>query len=179
MRTWFIRSVTGAILASSLATSLPALAVDMFIKLGEIKGESVDDKHKGDIDVLAWSWGVSQPAARTGTGVAGKATVNALVLTKFIDASSPLLFQSAVQGTQLKEAVFVARKTGGRSAVEFIKIRLKGVSVASVKPAGSAGQDRFTEEITLVFSSAEYTYVTQKPDGTAGPAVSASWGGPG
>ncbi|MCK9688689.1 type VI secretion system tube protein Hcp, partial [Scleromatobacter humisilvae] len=35
------------------------MAMDMFIKIGSLKGESVDKTHAGEIDVLAWSWGMS------------------------------------------------------------------------------------------------------------------------
>jgi type VI secretion system secreted protein Hcp len=176
MRTWITRTITGALLASSLAVALPALAaMDMFIKLGDIKGESLDSKHKDEIDILSWSWGVSNSTSVRAAGAAtGKATVNSLVLTKYIDASSPLLFQSAVKGTVLKEATFVVRKSGGKT-IEFIKIKLTDVFIASVKPGGSSNQDRMTEEITLVFGGAEYSYTPQRPDGSAGGAVTVAW----
>lgn len=180
MRRWFNRTVLGAILASSLVSTVPAFAaMDMFIKLGSIKGESVDSKHKDEIDVLSWSWGVSQsvtPSSTKTVGAAsGRANVNALVITKYIDSSSPMLFQSAVQGSRITDALFVVRKTGGKAPLDFIKIKLKDAIITSVKPGGSAGQDRFTEEITIVFTSVEYSYVPQKLDGSSGTAVTATW----
>jgi type VI secretion system secreted protein Hcp len=170
MSNWIQKSVVGAVLAGSLAATQPVrAAVDMFIKISDIKGESSDDKHKGEIDVLSWSWGTAR-----GGAAAGKATVNALVITKYIDASSPILFQQVIQGKTLSEATFVIRKAGGRP-LEYVKIRLKNVVVTSVKPGGSGGQDRHTEEVSLTFSGADYTYVPQKADGTAGAAVTYSW----
>ena len=44
------------------------MASDTFLKVGDIKGESADDKHQEEIDVLAWSWGVVQTASASGTG---------------------------------------------------------------------------------------------------------------
>jgi type VI secretion system secreted protein Hcp len=177
MSNWIQKSVAGAMLAGSLAATQPVqAAVDMFIKISDIKGESADDKHKGEIDVLSWSWGVTQSGARAAGAAAGKATVNTLTITKYIDASSPLLFQTAIQGKRIAEATFVVRKAGGKQ-LEYIKIKLKDVVVMSVKPGGSGGQDRFTEEVSLNFSGAEYSYITQKPDGSAGPAITTNWSG--
>ena len=36
------------------------MASDIFAKIGDIKGESLDSKHKGEVEVLSWSWGISQ-----------------------------------------------------------------------------------------------------------------------
>jgi type VI secretion system secreted protein Hcp len=150
----------------------------MLIKLGDIKGESVDSKHKDEIDILSWSWGVtSANTSHVSSGAgAGQSTVNALVLTKYIDQSSPLIFQSAVKGTAIKEATFVIQKvSGGSRPIEFIKIRLTDVFVVSVKPGGNTSQDRQSEEIMLQFGSAEYSYTPTKADGSPGAAVTVSW----
>ncbi len=175
MTSWMKRSVKGAMLACSLLVALPALAAqDMFLKLGDIKGESSDSRHAGEIDVLTWNWGATQSlAAGARTLAAGKANINALVLTKVIDTSSPRLFESVVQGKHIPEAVFVVRKAGAKP-LEFLKIKLHDVLVVSVKPSGN-NNDRPMEEVSLQFSSAEYSYVPQKADGSAGPAVTYAW----
>ena len=36
------------------------MAFDAFLKLDGVKGESFDNTHKGEIDILSFSWGVSQ-----------------------------------------------------------------------------------------------------------------------
>ena len=72
------------------------MAVDMFMKIKTITGESVDKKHKDEIDVLAWSWGMSQ----SGTthmgpgGGSGKVNVQDLSFTKYVDGSSNALILS-------------------------------------------------------------------------------------
>jgi type VI secretion system secreted protein Hcp len=150
----------------------------MLIKLGDIKGESVDSKHKDEIDILSWSWGVTSAYSShvsSGAG-AGASTVNALVLTKYIDQSSPIIFQNAVKGTLIKEATFVIQKvSGGSRPIEFIKIKLTDVFVTSVKPGGTNGDDRQKEEIMLQFGSAEYSYIPVRSDGSPGAAVTVSW----
>ena len=144
------------------------MSVDMFIKIGDIKGESVDDKHKGEIDVLAWSWGMSQSGTTHagGGGGAGKVNVQDISFTKHIDSSSSVLMMSACLGTHHPEATLVVRKAGGKEAIEYIKIKLKEVLVTSVSTGGSGGEDRLTENVTLNFAEFEYAYQPQKTDGS-------------
>ena len=83
------------------------MASDQFIKIGSLKGESKDDKHKDEIDVLAWSWGMSNSgSAQSGGGAgSGKANVQDLSLTKYIDKCSPDLMLFACNGKHIDEAV--------------------------------------------------------------------------
>lgn len=151
------------------------MSLDMFLKIDTVKGESTDDKHKDEIDVLAWSWGLSQPAAPIGGGSgAGKVSVQGLSLTKYIDKSSPTLMLSTCNGKHFKQAMLTVRKPGTR-ALEYFKITMKDVLVSSVSMGGSAGEDRLTENITLNFSSFKEEYTPQKPDGSGEAVVSAGW----
>ena len=144
------------------------MAVDMFIKIGALKGESVDNTHKGEIDVLAWSWGMSQSGTTHtgGGGGAGKVSVQDISFTKYVDASSNVLIKSVCDGTHHPDATLVVRKAGG-TAIEYIKIKMKEVIITSVSMGGSGGEDRLTENVTLNFAEFEYDYTPQKPDGTA------------
>ena len=88
------------------------MAVDMFLKLGDVKGESVDNKHKDEIDVLSWSWGMTQSATthHGSGGGAGKVAVHDLHITKKVDKSSPVLTLACCTGKHYKEALFTVRK---------------------------------------------------------------------
>ena len=94
------------------------MAVDMFIKIDDIKGESTDAKHKDEIDVLSWTWGVTQSGtSHTGTGGgAGKVQVSDLTFTKIVDRSTPILLKSSCSGKHLKSAVLIVRRAGGTPA---------------------------------------------------------------
>lgn len=144
------------------------MAVDMFIKIGDIKGESRDDGHKEEIDVLAWSWGMSQSGnAHLGGGAgAGKVNVQDISFTKYVDASSHLLMKTCCTGAHYDEATLTVRKAGGK-AVEYIIIKLKEVFVSSVSTGGSGGEDKLTENVSLNFAEFEYAYTPQKADGSA------------
>ena len=153
------------------------MAVDMFIKLGDIKGESKDDTHKDEIDVLAWSWGMSQSGSWSvgGGGGAGKVNVQALSLTKFIDASSASLMTHCCNGEHIKEGTLVVRKAGGKKPLEYVKITMKKILVTSVSTGGSGGEDRLTENVTLDFAHVKLDYFEQKDDGSGAPAKTLTW----
>jgi hypothetical protein len=118
----------------------------MFIKFDGIDGESVDAKHAKSIDVLAWSWGMSQSGTtHTSTGGgAGKVNVQDLSLTKYIDKSSTVLMTHCATGKHIPKAVLTVRKAGDKP-LEYLVITLKDLHhqfrcVRSGLPA--AGQDR-------------------------------------
>jgi type VI secretion system secreted protein Hcp len=152
------------------------MAVDMFIKIADIKGESSDDKHKDEIDVLAWSWGLSQSGTlHSGTGGgAGKVNVQDLSLTKWVDLSSPNLLKFCCSGKHLKEAILTVRKAGDKP-VEYIKMTLSPVLITSVSTGGSGGEDRLTENVTLNFGAVKFEYTSQKPDGSPDKTIPMGW----
>jgi type VI secretion system secreted protein Hcp len=152
------------------------MAVDMFIKIGDIKGESKDDKHKESIDVLAWSWGLSQSGtfALGSGGGAGKVSVQDISLTKYVDASSTALIVAACKGTHIKQAVLTVRKAGD-TPLEYIKITLDSVLVSSLSTGGSGGEDRLTENVSLNFAKFKLEYTTQAETGGKGTTSTAAW----
>ena len=90
------------------------MASDIFAKIGDIKGESQDDKHKDEIEVLSFSWGVANAGVVSpgGGGGAGKATFQDLSIVHHIDKASPLLFKACATGTHIKDAIITHRKAG-------------------------------------------------------------------
>src|SRR5580765_5539682 len=100
------------------------MAADIFAKIGEIKGESLDDKHKDEIEVLSFSWGVSNAMniLSGGGGAAGKATFHDLSFVHNIDRASPLLMQACATGAHLPEATITQRKAG-KGQQEFLIVK--------------------------------------------------------
>lgn len=153
------------------------MAVDMFIQIGDIEGESEDSVHKGKIDVLAWSWGMSNSGTTHtgGGGGSGKVSVQDISVTKYVDASSNALIMSACKGTHHPEALLIVRKAGG-SPVEYIKIKMEEVIITSVSTGGSGGEDRLTENVSLNFAKFKYEYQPQDKTGAElGGAKEAGW----
>lgn len=152
------------------------MAVDMFLKLADVSGESKDDKHKGEIDVLAWSWGMSQSGTtHLGSGGgSGKVNVQDLSFTHYVDKSSAPIMMGCANGKHFKTATLVVRKAG-ENPVEYIKVDLEEIIIAAVQTGGSGAEDRLTENVTLNFSKVHVTYTPQKDDGTADAAIEAKW----
>ncbi|QPK63340.1 type VI secretion system tube protein Hcp [Methylomonas sp. LL1] len=152
------------------------MAYDMFLKIAPIKGESVDHKHKGEIDVLAWSWGMSNSGyAHVGGGAgAGKVNVQDLSLTKWVDKSSTYLMETCCNGKHFDEAILVVRKAGEKP-VEYLTITMNEVFITSVSTGGSGGEDKLTENVSLNFRKVKVKYIEQTAQGGEGDKPDMSW----
>jgi type VI secretion system secreted protein Hcp len=142
------------------------MASDIFAKLGDIKGESLDDKHKDEIEVLSYSWGVAN-AGSMGYGSGGgegKAQFHDLSFTHKIDKASPVLMQACATGVHLKEATITHRKAG-KGQQEFLVIKMNDVIVTSVSH-GSNGADGASENVSIAFAKVNVEYKPQKADGS-------------
>ncbi len=153
------------------------MAVDMFIKLQGIEGESKDSKHPNEIDVLAWSWGVTQSGSfhHGGGGGSGKANFQDLSFTKWVDKSSPILMLHCASGTHIPVVDLVVRKAGDKP-LEYIKIKLEKVIVSSLSTGGSGGESKLTENVSLNFAKVTVNYQEQSATGAAeGGEVPFTW----
>ncbi len=177
------------------------MAVDFYLKIDTVEGESEDAAHQGWIDVLSFSWGVSQPAFKMAIGVgagtgSARAAFKPLTIIKQVDKASPLLFRQSANGRRIPSATLevVLRLEGDRAghvlyAYKFEEILVTSVSVsgetsddtgaATDRPSASAttggGDDRPLESVTLNYSRMQVTYTGIQPDGTAAPPIRAGW----
>jgi type VI secretion system secreted protein Hcp len=142
------------------------MASDIFAKIGDIKGESLDDKHKDEIEVLSFSWGVTNPAVISGGGGggAGKATFHDLSIVHNLDKASPLLLRACATGMHIKDAVITHRKAG-KGQQEYLIVKLNDVIITGVTHGGSPGQ-AISENVTLAFAKVDLEYKPQKADGS-------------
>jgi type VI secretion system secreted protein Hcp len=152
-------------------------AVDYFLKLDGIEGESQDHKHKGEIDLESWSWGASQSGTSHGGGGggAGKVSMQDFHFVMKINKASPKLMLACSGGDHIKKATLICRKAGTQQQ-EFLKIDFTDLLVSSYQTGGSGHSDIVpTDQISLNFAKIEIEYKEQKPDGTLGGAVKAGW----
>ena len=152
------------------------MAVDMFLKIDSVDGESRDKAHGKEIDVLAWSWGMSNSgSAHVGGGAgAGKVNVQDLSFTKYIDKSTPDLLLACCNGKHFDKATLIVRKAGA-TPVEYLKIKMQEVFVTAVSTGGSGGEDRLTENVSLNFAVVNVDYTPQDAKGAAGTAIPFGW----
>lgn len=155
------------------------MALDIFMNMGaKIKGESRDKVQgpKGDIDVLAWSWGMSQSGSTHmgGGGGAGKANFQDLSFTKYIDKASNALMTALAKGSHIDKCILLVRKAG-EGQQRYIQIDLEEVLVTSVSIGGSGGEDRLTENVTLNFGKVTFHYAVQDSKGGVGADATFAW----
>lgn len=148
------------------------MASDIFAKIGDIKGESLDDKHKDEIEVLSFSWGVTNAqviSAGGGGAGAGKATFQDLTFVHTLDKASPSLLKACASGTHIKDAIITHRKAG-KGQQEYLIVKLNDVFITGVTHGGSSGQP-ISENVTLAFAKVDLQYKPQKPDGSLDAGV--------
>jgi type VI secretion system secreted protein Hcp len=148
------------------------MAVSIFARIGTIQGESQDDKHKDEIEVLSWSWGVSQSGTIVhggGGGGAGKASFQDFNFTHYVDKASPVLMTACATGEHIKDATITVRKAG-EDEQEYLVIQMTDVLVTSVSTSGSEG-DTPMEAVALAFAKVDLEYTPQKSDGSLDAGV--------
>src|SRR5262245_3679650 len=148
------------------------MASDIFAKIGDIKGESFDDKHKGEIEVLSWSWGVAQSGtmAHGGGGGTGKASFNDFNFTHHIDKASPALLRACATGEHIKDATITVRKAG-KGQPEFLIIKMNDIVITSVALSAAGDAVTTSESVALQFAKVDLEYKPQKPDGSLDAGV--------
>ena len=151
-------------------------AVDYFLKIDGIEGESTDDKHKNEIDIESWSWGEanSGASAQGGGGGAGKVSMQDFAFTMTVNKASPKLILACASGQHIKSAALTCRKAG-KEQQEYLVIKFSDLLISSYSTGGSSGAVIPTDSISFNFSKIEYEYSPQKEDGTLGSKVPVHW----
>jgi type VI secretion system secreted protein Hcp len=155
------------------------MALDAYLQIGDIKGESTDDKHKGWIEVSHVDWSVNQPRAASvstaGGHTNGKADLSEVTFTKLADLSSPILFQHCAMGKTIPKAVLeFYRADGEGKPICYFKLELENVMVSNFHPnSGNGGT--LAETVHLAYAKIKATYTQQKISGGAGGSTVGGW----
>jgi len=152
-------------------------AVDYFLKIDGIKGESHDAKHKDEIELESFSWGETNTGgmAAGGGGGAGKVQMQDFHFVMKMNKASPLLLLACASGQHIKQAILTCRKAG-KEQQEFLKITFTDLLCSSYQTGGSAGSDVIPmDQVSLNFAQMKMEYKPQKADGTLDAAVTAGW----
>ena len=151
-------------------------AVDYFLKIDGIEGESEDAKHGKEIEVLQWNWGESQAGSMAhGTGGgAGKVSMQDFHFTMKANKASPKLFLACANGEHIKSAVLTCRKAG-KEQQEFLKYTFTDILISSYSTGGNSGDLIPVESISFNFTKIETAYKVQNADGTLGAEFKAGY----
>jgi type VI secretion system secreted protein Hcp len=142
------------------------MASDIFAKLGDIKGESADDKHKDEIEVFSFSWGITHPGS-SGAGAgqpSDRVAFKDLSIVHRIDKASPALMRACATGKHLDEAIITQRKAG-KTQHEYLIIKMNDVTITGVVPESTSGEAG-SEVVSLTFGKVHLEYRPQRPDGS-------------
>ena len=157
---------------AAVAGPAPVLA-ETFLKLGDIQGESVDNKHKGEIEVLSFSQSfVNTLAIGTGGGGAGKVECGAITMMKSIDSSSPLLLKGVATGQHFPQATITFRTAGGKNAEEYYVITMKDIFITELSQTDSSDPNKIFEKLVINARSFDFKYTPITVKGTLGKPVS-------
>jgi type VI secretion system secreted protein Hcp len=150
------------------------MAIDTHIKFDGVEGEATHVDHKGEIEVLSWSWNVHNagPSPGGGSGT-GKAVAGQLNFMHTYDKASPVLAKKCAQGVHFSQAVITARKSG-EGQKDFLKITMKEVFVTSVAPSGSV-DGGIAEGVAMSYGAIDFSYKPQDSAGRLGAEVNFGW----
>jgi len=141
------------------------MSSDIFAKIGDIKGESVDAKHKDEIELLSFSWGVTNSGTiGSGGGGAGRETFRDLSIVHNVDKASPRLLAACATGLHLKDATITQRKAG-KGQQEYLIIKMNDVIITGVTLSDTSGEAG-SETVSLAFAKVDLEYKPLKPDGS-------------
>ncbi|MES2116703.1 MAG: type VI secretion system tube protein Hcp [Pseudomonadota bacterium] len=155
------------------------MAIDVYLYIEGIKGESADDRHKDWIECKSVNWGVEQPksaTASTGGGhTAERCEHRDIVITKLADLSSPILLQTCSAGKTIPKAKFEFMRADAQGErVKYFEIEIDNVLIGEVTPSVSEG-DILGEQVGFKFSKVRWKYTQQRISGGAGGNTSGGW----
>jgi type VI secretion system secreted protein Hcp len=152
-------------------------AVDYFLKIDGIKGESADSKQSGEIELDSWSWGATQSGGHAygGGGGAGKVQMQDFHFCMRLNEASPKLLEACSSGKHIPQATLTCRKAGGEQGA-FLKVKFSDMLVSSYQTGGSGGSDIVpVDQISLNFSKIEFEYFKQDKAGAMVSAGKTGW----
>jgi type VI secretion system secreted protein Hcp len=174
MHRFFAVALVTATAALLGATPAHAATSDFYLKIEGIPGESTADKHKGEIDIESYSWGLSTPQQPGGRPGAGRAQFERLAFTKHLDASSPKLAEAVANGRHFQTAVLTA-ETGGENPRAYLVVTLEDVLISSYHTSGAEADALPADQFTLNYARIRYSYTPQDEDGSQGMPVTFCW----
>jgi type VI secretion system secreted protein Hcp len=155
------------------------MAIDVYLHIDGIKGESADDRHKDWIECKSVSWAVEQPRSATsstgGGHTAERCEHRDVVITKLADLASPILLQTCAAGRTIPKAKLEFMRADAQGErVKYFEIELDNVLIGAVSPSVSEG-DILTEEVGMKFSKVRWKYTKQRISGGVGGNTSGGW----
>lgn len=150
-----------------------ALFSGIYLEIEGVQGESTSPGHKGAVEVLSWSWGLSQTSSAGAGGAAGREKTGHVTLIKRVDKATPKLFERCAKGTHFPHAVVTMSRFDGQT---YLQYELLDVSLDSFKHGGDLDDDGMPDEvIEMTFGGAKLTFTQYDAAGKPSGQTSATW----
>ncbi len=141
--------LAAAVLAVGLSGPGTVLAAGgTFLKIDGIDGESTQADHRGEIELLSFTWGASQPPAGARAARSTRASLNSFTIVKRLDKASPKLMQACATGRHIPN---VTLAMGG------MKYAFHDVVISSCRNGG------MTETVAFGYGSRMQVPMTTSP----------------
>ncbi len=155
------------------------MAIDVYLQIDGIKGESSDDKHRDWIECKSVNWDIRQPRSATsstgGGHTAERCEHGDVVISKLADLASPILLQTCSSGKTIPKArIEFMRADGHGERIKYFEIELENVLIGGVAPSIHEG-DILTEHVGLKYSKVRWKYTQQKINGGTAGNTAGGW----
>src|SRR6185437_14326868 len=150
------------------------MAVDYYLKLDGIQGESTREGHKNEIQIFSWSWGASQVSTVHGSGGsgAGRADLSDFTIMCNFDKATPKFFKTVCAGTHIKTGEMTAIKAGEETK-PYLKVDFKELFVTSLQI--SASSESPTVSVSFSYNEIKIDYSTQNEQGNITSTGPVTW----
>lgn len=155
------------------------MAIDVYLQIDGIKGESKDSAHQGWIELTSAHWGVSQPKSATASTAGGhtaeRCEHSTLSVSKLADLASPILMQTCSTGRTIPRAKLEFMRADGQGTpVRYYEVELENVLIGSMDQLVSAGS-LLHDSIGLKFSQVKWKYTQQNIGGGSSGNTAGGW----
>lgn len=143
------------------------MAIDYFLKIKGIQGESKDAKHTNEIDIHSFSWGASQPGsfAHGSGGTGGKVSMSDLSFTMASCKATTQLMAACASGKHIDEAIVYCRKsTGDGGQQEYMTWTFSPIIISSYHTGGSSGAEVPIDSVSINYGKVKVEYKMQVDD---------------
>ena len=138
--------------------------VKAYLYLSGINGESKNPNYPNWIELLTFSWQISNTSTINGGGAgAGRSIVRPLIVKKLIDKSSAPLFLRVLIASHIYEGILALQQQGG-NPYEVLRIKMGDIIITNITSDTNSGLS--AEAVALDFGKFCYKYTPLKADGS-------------
>ena len=155
------------------------MAIDVYLQLEGIKGESADSQHQGWMECEMADWMLTQPKSATSSSSGGhtaeRCEHSTVALRKVSCLATPILLQYCSMGKTIPSAkIEFFRADGAGTRVKYFEVEMSDVLISQVAPQVQEGEV-MSEHLSLQYAKVKWKYVQQKIGGGSAGLTVGGW----